>query len=164
MRFVIIICLILSGCFSQKQAQKQFGKVAAVYPGIPADYCARVYPPKESLIIGKDSIRVDTLWGDVIIRDTLVERKVDTVRIYYTTQLPGKVITKTSVRVDTIYQENKARVDLLNIDLGKALTIATDKTKESDKWRRIAKIRFWIIAGLGAVLLTVLALVIKWKK
>jgi hypothetical protein len=151
----VVICLVLASCYSPKTAQVQFARAAVTYPEISAGYCARVYPSKDSFIIGKDSIRVDTLWGDVVIRDTVIEKSVDTVRIYYTTQLPGKVITRTTVRTDTIRWENRAALDLLNIANEKLLSkldkaeLQRDKEREYKNWWRKMALWTWFLLVIG---------------
>lgn len=67
--------------------------------------------------------------------------------------------TKDSSDIYILNAENKR----IYTSLDKALTIATDKTKESDRWRRIAKQRFWIIFGMGTGILLWLAGFIRRK-
>lgn len=148
-----LIIVLLSGCYSISKAKSQFSRAAVAYPELPADYCARTYPPRDTVVKGKDSIRVDTLWGageTFIIRDTLKSR--DTIWIKTVERLPGQVITRTVLRTDTVYQENRAALDLCSIERGRAIAISTEKTKEADKWRKIARKRFWVIAGMGLII------------
>lgn len=49
---------------------------------------------------------------------------------------------------DTII--DRAALDLCGIERGRAIAISTEKTKEADKWRKIARKRFWVILGMGA--------------
>lgn len=152
--FVLLTSAVLfSGCYSLNKAKSQFGRATVAFPELPADYCARTYPPKIEAVKGKDSVRVDTLWGAgelVVIRDTLRSR--DTIWIKTVERLPGQVITKTVLRTDTIYQENRAALDLCGIERGKAIMAADREHGQATKWRAIARKRFWIIAGMGFVI------------
>lgn len=158
------LLFLLTGCYSSQKARKQFGRATVTYPEIPAEYCARTYPPKDTIIQGKDIVKTDTLWGEgetVFIRDTIRNR--DTVFIKTVERLPGQVITRTVFRTDTVYQENRAALDLANINLTRSLALSDEKTKLADKWRKIAKKRFWIILGMGAVMALGIFAMIKKK-
>lgn len=148
--YLIIVVILLASCYSRKKAQVQHGKAVTVFPEIGADYCARIYPPKDSIIKGDTVLAFDTIYTEgEIIFDTIPG---DTIRIVKTVQLPGvRIIERTTVH-DTIVRINTAEVDLWRIQANKALDIATDKTKEADKWRKIAKSRFWMLVGAGAII------------
>jgi hypothetical protein len=160
----ILSILLLTGCYTRKKATTQFGRAAITYPELPAEYCARTYPTKDSVIKGKDIIHVDTLWGEgeVIIKSDTIKAR-DTIFIRVTRELPGKVIERTFTRTDTVFQTNTAAVDLCAIERRNAIALATDKTKEADKWRKIAKKRFWIILGMGTVMALGIFAIIKKK-
>lgn len=163
---IITYCLLilLCGCYTRNKAQQQFARSTVTYPEIAADYCGRTYPVRDSFIRGKDVMKTDTLWGDgetIVLRDTIRSR--DTVFIKITNQLPGKVIERTYYRTDTIKIENTAALDLSRIEMNKAINLASDKTIEADKWRKIAKKRFWIILGMGAVMALGIFALIKRK-
>lgn len=150
--YVVLLLFVVScltSCYTHKKAQQQFGRAAATYPELPAEYCARIYPPKDSLIKGDTVITFDTLWGASEIHfDTVYSFRKDTV--FITKIVPGKTIIQTITVKDTIQIVNTAEVDYWKIQANKAINLATDKTKESDKWKRIAKKRWWIILGMGA--------------
>lgn len=147
----IIAAMFLSGCYSEKKAKNQFAKAAIAYPEIPAQYCAITYPPRDSLIKGKDSIRVDTLWGEgQTIIDTV--RSLDTIRITKVIQLPGKIITKTIRTTDTMRIENTAKIADCEIEKNKAIDLLQSKTKESIGWEDKARKRFLIMLGLIALI------------
>lgn len=152
--FVLLAGAVLfSGCYSLNKAKSQFGRATVAFPELPADYCARTYPPKIQVVNGKDSVRVDTLWGAgelVVIRDTMRAR--DTIWIKTVERLPGQVVTRTVLRTDTVFQENRAALDLCGIERGNAILAAERSYKEATKWRAIAKKRFWIILGMGFVI------------
>jgi len=148
----LLILLLFTGCYNQRKAAVQHGRAVTAFPEIGALYCAITYPVKERVLAGKDSIVIDTLWADssttTIIRDTLRSR--DTVWIKTIQQMPGQVINRTILRVDTVIQEDQAKLSLCSIERGKAIGMLEQKTIESDKWRRIAQRRLWIIIGMGA--------------
>ena len=148
MRYLFLLVL-LSGCYGLKKATVQHGKAVATYPELGADYCARIYPSKDSIIKGDSIITFDTLWQDGEIHfDTIYSRLRDTV--FITQFTPGKTVFQTIWAVDTIFQTNTAALDLCSIERGKAITLLEAKTAESDKWKKIAKKRFWIILAMGA--------------
>lgn len=153
--YILLVALVfLTSCYTRQKAQVQHGKAVATFPEIGADYCARIYPPKDSLVKG-DSIfieKTDTLWGDgnTVIDTIYFEGKPK--EIIKVVTLPGKTIIERHFRVDTLRVTNTAEVDLWKIQANKAIDIATDKTKESDKWKKLAKQRFWIIIGMGAAM------------
>lgn len=150
---IYILMALLTSCYTRSKAQKSFARATVTYPEIAADYCSRTYPPRDSLIHGRDIIHVDTLWGEgetIVKNDTLRTR--DTIYIRTTRELPGRVIERTLVRTDTIRVTNTAEVDKWVITARDAVSVSVDKTKEASYWRKIAKKRFWIILGLGAAI------------
>lgn len=154
--------VFFSSCYTRKKATTQYGRAVATFPEIAADYCARTYPPKDSLIKGDTVTTTDTIYtgGNVSFDTTIV---MDTKYITKTIQLPGtKIIERITVH-DTIVRVSTAAVDLCAIERRNAIMLATDKTKESDKWRKIAKKRFWIILGMGAVMSLGIFALIKRK-
>lgn len=156
---VVILLLILvsnlTGCYSESKARGQFSRAVVAYPEILPKACIDKYPAKDSLIKG-DTVQIistDTLWG-------LGETRIDTVfqagkpyEVTRTIIVPGKTIIETRLRVDTVEKESirlLAALDLANINLTRSLALSDEKTKEADKWRKIAKKRFWVILGLSA--------------
>lgn len=151
----LLLLFVATGCYTKQKATSQFGKAAAAYPELPADYCARTYPSSTDTVVkGVTTTVFDTIYtGGETLFDTVVV--MDTKYITKTIQLPGTKVIERTVRVDTVEKVSTkllAALDLCSIERGKAITLATDKTKEADKWKRIAKRRFWIIAGMGAAM------------
>ena len=146
---IILTALALAGCYTQQKARQQFGKAAAAYPLIPAQYCAVTYPPKDSLIKGDSVVTFDTLWGAGRV-DTLYSFHRDTV--YITMTRPGKTIIQTVRVTDTIQIVNTAALSACQIENGDLSGLLKAKTAEYDKWREIARTRFWIILGLGVLI------------
>lgn len=148
----LILSLIFCGCYSRPVAVKQHGRAAATYPDIAADYCARVYPAKDSLIQGATITRVDTLLDSgevIIIRDTL--RSHDTVYIRITKVLPGTVITRTIHRTDTVYIENTAALELSRGNERKAVAGWNVETNERKKYQGRARKYLFGLIGAGAL-------------
>ena len=147
----LILIILLAGCYTRQKAQKQHGRVAATYPEIPADYCARMYPAKDSLIKGDSIFVSDTIFtgGNVSFDTTII---MDTKYITKTIQLPGTKIIERIYKTDTIVKVNTAALDLCSIERRDAIFLAKDKTAEADKWRKIAKKRFWMLLGAGFVI------------
>lgn len=157
MRYIAIL-LLFTGCYSANKARTQFAKAVTHSPELAATYCAITYPVKERVIQGRDSIRTDTLYGTQYVTDTV--RSKDTV--YITKYFQGSTIRETIIRTDTILKENTAAVEAERLN-NKTLTgVLGDTTGERDKWRKIAKKRFWIIAGLGFAM--ALGIFLKLKK
>tara|TARA_R110000868_G_scaffold229616_1_gene482716 strand:+ start:507 stop:1037 length:531 start_codon:yes stop_codon:yes gene_type:complete len=147
----IILIAGLFSCYGPKLAQKQFGRAAASFPEIGADYCARTFPPVPGETIpGKDSIIIDTIYFDQAA-DTLTTTRNDTT--IRTILLTGPRITTTIRRTDTIRMENRAAWYLCDQDRRKAIQVATDQRAAADRWRGLARNRFWIIWALIAIIL-----------
>lgn len=162
MRF-IFACLLLSGCgYPYKKAQQQFGKAASTYPELPANYCAKVYPVKTDTVLRGDTVvHFDTIYtGNDPVFDTITVK--DTVRI--TKTVTNRVlVNKQVVRVDTVIRESTAALEACRIDNSRLTRLEADDRAVSDKWRRIARKRFWIIIGMGAGILLGLFAIIKKK-
>lgn len=156
MKTAAIICiLLLSSCYTKQKAQKQFGRAAVTYPEVAADYCGRVYPPKDTFINGQVIYKIDTLYSDgevLILSDTVVIR--DTVFITKVKKIPT-VIRETVFKTDTIIKENNAATEAATIQLNSALQRLAERTAELKSWKFTAKKRFWGMIGLLAVLLFV---------
>jgi len=148
---MLLFVMTLPGCYPIKKARAQHGKAVTSFPEIGADYCARTYPVQNNYIKGDSVVTFDTLYvGGDFIFDTITVN--DTVRITKVIQLPGKLITKFIRVTDTVKVVDKAALDLCSIERGKAIFLLDEKTKESDKWKKIAIKRLWVIIGLGVVL------------
>jgi len=143
----VFLCALMSSCYSERKAANQFGRATAAYPGIAANFCAVTYPPKERTTPGATVIIRDTLPGLVHMDTT---RVMDTMVI--TRFIQGPTIREVSTRVDTIVVVNQAEVTACRLDLTKTLGLLKEKTDEAAKWREIARTRFWVIFGLGALL------------
>ena len=145
----LILLVLLSGCYSRPIATKQHGRAVSTYPDLAADYCARVYPAKDSLIKGDSVVIFDTIYtgGNVSFDTTII---MDTKYITKTIQLAGVRVIERIFKTDTVIRVDRAALDLCSIERGKAIHNEEAQRIECDKWRKIAKKRFWIIVGLGA--------------
>ncbi len=156
-----IACLLLTSCgYPYRKAQAQFGRAAATFPELPAGYCARVYPPKDSLIKGDTVTTYDTLWGEGHT-DTLYSFHRDTVRLII--YKPGQTIVQTVRVTDTLRVVNTAAVDACRIDNTRLVRLQAEDRLTADKWRAIARKRFWIILGLGAGIVLGIFLIVRKK-
>lgn len=160
---LILILFVLSLCSCSpsrrlNKAKGEFGRAVTSFPEIGAEYCAITYPVKT--IHGKDSITVDTLWGSgETVFDTVYSHSKDTV--YVTRFIRGNTIRETITRIDTVV--NTAEIAACRLQQGKIVDLLTDKTAEELKWRKKAKNRFWVIAGMGGAIGLWLFLFIRKK-
>lgn len=146
-----LFLFLLVSCYSQKKATQQFGKAAATYPIIPAQYCAITYPPKTTVLKGDTVTLIDTLqMAGNVITDTLVS--LDTIRITTTKTLPGQTITKTVHVTDTISIENTAQLKVCELERGKTLDLLGDANTKLDVSQGKAKKRSIIMWSLIAAI------------
>lgn len=158
--FVYFLFALL-GCYTSKKAKEQFNKAALNYPEIPAEYCADQFPVKDSVIT--DTLRTtDTLYVEGL-SDTVMIQDFDTVRIFITKTLPGKVITNTVTIRDTIIRENTAKIAACEIDKSKLINITVGQAAEINKYKGKAKTRAYIMWGLILLLISIIGLNI-WLK
>ena len=158
----VVLTLVMCSCYTPRKAKIALGKAVTTFPEIGQEYCAITYPPKTNYIKGDTVIKVDTFTTPgTVIYDTLYN--LDTIRIIKTIELPGiRTVERVTIH-DTLQIENTAALELARGDARRAVALATDKTAEADKWRKIARKRFWIIAGMGAGLALGLFLFIRQK-
>lgn len=148
---LIFWVLILSSCNPQRKLHKALDEIAK-HPIESAKYCADKYPPKDTIIKGDSVVVYDTLWG--VYNDTTY--RVDTINNVVTKIVP-KIITKTITIRDTVYRENTARVEQLNLQYDKCeskyqeLFIKYEKAVEQGfeykKQRNKMRLWFWILVG-----------------
>lgn len=165
MRIIIlsILLVLLAGCYTKKKAVTQHGRSVATYPEIGADYCARIYPPTNTVIKGDSIVTVDSIFiaGEQFF-DTV---RVDSiVRITKTITLPAKIITQRVVITDTVRVVDNAALDLCNIEKRAATLALTTEQDRADKYKARAAKYLKILIGLGALLLLGLFLRFRKKK
>lgn len=161
----LFFVLLLVGCYNHKKATVQHGRAVSTFPDIGADYCARVYPAKDSLIKGDSVVVTDTveIEGKTII-DTVQITKGDTVQITKTIQLPGKVVNKTTTIRDTVVRVDNAKLDACQIERRKISDALQTEQARSDKYQKQARTRLWIIIGLMAAVIVWAYFKLKRKK
>ena len=99
---IILILLLLSGCYTVNKASKQVIKAHVTYPQITAKYCSEFYPTHDSVIFTKEFIKgetvteVDSFWVDC---DSIVKNNPGALS---NTKVPCPP-SKNSFRVDTVY-------------------------------------------------------------
>lgn len=161
---ITLLPLLLCSCYSRNIATKQFGRASITYPEIPADYCARIYPAKDSIIQGATIIRVDTLWeaGETFIDTIRIAGKP--IEITKTIILPGQTITIERLRVDTVRYENTAALDVANIEKRAAILALSTEQARADKYKKTSRRYLWILIAIGAALGVWLFFKLKPKK
>lgn len=156
---IVIITVLLPGCYNQRKATSQFSRAAIAYPAIPAEYCATMFPAKDSTI--RDTTLIsDTLYieGETTT-DTI--KVNDTVRITTVKTLPGQTITNTVHIRDTVIRENTAAVKAANIERGKVtdlLVLQTASTGKAKKQRNI-----WMIIAICSLAVNAIGIYLKFK-
>lgn len=139
---IISLCalLALSGCYSQRKAERQVLRAKAGYPEVVATDCGNWYPPKETTVTnteykpGVTVYHTDTVKVDC---DSVVKNHAGNAVVY----LP---CPPQSVRVDTFYSvsvktvENTARVEALQLTCNKEHDRAEQLLHERNLWRIIA--------------------------
>jgi hypothetical protein len=170
MLLLFFILVWFTGCYTPSKARKQFGRVAATYPTIPADYCGRVYPC-DTLYNGADTITtVDTIYTDPeveIYTDTILVQnpfdyvtisfKKDSVYLFHLNEwkavknkMKPVTITKTVTIRDTIKLLNTASLDACNIERKAETERANNEQQLKEKFRGQRNTAWWILAGIGA--------------
>lgn len=164
MRYLIILILFAASC----SPSRQFAKLAIAHPELPAKYCVDKYEGKKDTVYkqGAERLTFDTIYtGGEITTDT-VYLAGKPIEVTKTIILPGKTIYERSIRVDTVYRDSPellAKYDLSDIERRDAIINEKAERIESDKWRKIAKKRFWTILGMGAGIALGLFLFIRKK-
>jgi hypothetical protein len=102
----IIFIMGLISCNPVKKAIVTLDK----HPLESAAYCDLRFPIKETFAKGDTILTTDTLWG--LHTDTVVTTTKDTVTLTITKE---KIVTNTKTISDTVFRENTARVEKLNI-------------------------------------------------
>lgn len=146
--------ITLSGCYTERKANRQVLKAQAHYPDIVAADCGDWYPPKESTVT-KTEYRPGV---PVYFRDTV---RVDCDSVVRTGKQPLVTVPcpPRSIRVDTFYSvtfrtlENTAKITALQAQYGKEHDRAGQLLHERNLWRIVA------LSALGAIIAFV---VIKW--
>lgn len=144
----LCVLLLLSGCYTQRKAERQLLKAQARYPEIVATDCGNWYPPKELTVTkteykpGVTVYHSDTVTIDC---DSVVKNSAGDNVVY----LPCPPRTE---RVDTFYTssvktvENTARITALQQLYDKEHDRAERLLHERNIWRIVALV---CIAAIG---------------
>lgn len=147
---IVCLCalLLLSGCYTQRKAERQVIKAQAHYPQVVAAGCGNWYPPKETTIT-----RTEYKPGVTVYRSDTVKINCDSVvkngkgdNVIYMPCPPQ------SRRVDTFYTtsiqtvENTARITALQQSYNQEHDRAERLLWERNLWRMTALIA---IAAIG---------------
>jgi hypothetical protein len=146
----LILLLLLSSCMSVEKAT-----VYLQSKGKLAEVCADGFPIKERVIQGETIIEIDSIFvpGDSVECPPSLSKSDKSIKV----KCPDhRVEVRHSFRVDTLVQENTAKVEmyktkyLQSVDESKILTTELRTIEQSrDKW----KLRFFGLL-LGIVVLT----------
>ena len=146
------VLIALFSCNTERRAQKKDEKAVQrlLARDKMDDYCADLFPVKDSLIKGDSVVIFDSLYlpGENTT-DTLIEK--DTVRITITKTLPSKTIIKTVYKTDTIIRQDNAALNALRDDNRKLVDLLAAETAESKKQKgRANKFLLWFLIAVGA--------------
>jgi hypothetical protein len=132
--------LALSGCYSQRKAERQVLKAQTRYPEVVATDCGNWYPPKEVSVIKTEYKPGTTVYHSDTVRincDSVVRRGTGDGIVY----LP---CPPQSERVDTFYSssfttvENTARVIALQQAYNREHDRAEQLLRQRNLWRAAA--------------------------
>lgn len=145
---ILLLCVIIVGCYTQKTALRHLQKAKLKQPGITAQFAAEQYPPA---VVSSDTIiRIDTgyIFQPVYNTDTIQLTnfdKSDSVKIKIVKVDKIKVVTKVVTVTNKIIDSAKVSDLLYQLNQCKA-----DKQHTND---RNNKIIFWLLIVLCIVLL-----------
>jgi hypothetical protein len=132
---VLLLCVIIAGCYTQKTALRHLQKAKLKQPGITAKFAAEQYPPA---ISSSDTItRIDTGYVMVPVynNDTIHLTKNEIVKVDKI-----KVVTKVVTVTNTIIDSAKVSDLLYQLSQCKA-----DKERTKDKGNNLI---FWLLVAL----------------
>lgn len=141
---VLLLCVIIAGCYTQKTALRHLQKAKLKQPGVTAKFAAEQYP---SAISSSDTItRIDT--GYIMIpvynTDTIHLTNFDSVKTKIVKVDKIKVVTKVVTVTNKIIDSAKVSDLLYQLSQCKA-----DKEHIKDKSNNLI---FWLMAILSIIL------------
>jgi len=178
---LLIILIAMMGSCSVERKIRKAQAVAYEHPDSFANFCAKVYPPKDS--IGKPVIqylpannqnytsKIDSLSEDLkevenrSIADTSeigkkyrgeigrLKVQVDALRKAYKPCEPDTLYV-----TNTVYRENTAKVKSLELKLAYVTKDYNEMKVDRDKWKEIAQTRLYWLLGLGGLIIVYLIL------
>lgn len=156
---LVLLALCLTSCATLEKRISKAKVLAYEHPKEFAGFCSDAFPVKEKYIKGKDSLRIDTVTEEKIVKVPVII-KGDT--IYVDAKCPqSKVVTNTVYRTDTLVKENTAKITALEYSKSKIdteLTITKDKLTEAKK---SANTRLWILIGMAGAIVALIVLLFR---
>jgi len=132
---LLLLCVIIAGCYTQKAALKQLEKAKLKQPGITSKFVADNYPPGVSKIDTITNVDTGYIMVPVYNTDTIQLTKNEIVKVDKI-----KVVTKTVTITKSII--DSARVNDLTAQLNDC---KASKDKVKDKGNNLA---FWLLIAL----------------
>tara|TARA_R110002126_G_scaffold39767_3_gene117648 strand:- start:10527 stop:11021 length:495 start_codon:yes stop_codon:yes gene_type:complete len=153
----LAIILLLSSCYTAKQAQRDVVKADVNHPMVTSGFCAEKFPVKEKIIektkfikgetiVKKDTITVDC---DSVVSDTTQSNKV---LIQYKTVYQTDTIVKEKI----IEKENTAKIKNLALQLQAKEKIIQEKEAFIKKQKGKINVLQYFLAAVSIVLLVIL--------
>lgn len=160
MRVFVFVCLALclTSCATLEKRINKAKVLAYEHQKEFAGFCSDAFPMKEKYIKGKDSIITKTV---TIKGDTIPCPPNENGEIVKVICPDVKYIDTGSVRVDTAYIENTAKITALEHSKNKIdteLTITKDKLTEANK---SANTRLWILIGMAVAIVALIVLLFR---
>jgi hypothetical protein len=170
---ILLLSLILAGCYTAKKATKQIAKAQAIHPEVVAGACISYYPTKDSIVERKIYLpgKVVTLPGKTITIncDSIVAAAKSTPS--NSTLVSSKSVSvpcpPSTHQVDTFYafkekyQESSAKlkvVEAMNSVLAAKVVVAQAQFAHSEeKVSRKNKIILYLALGYGVFILGLIA-------
>lgn len=147
---VLFGMVLLQSCSTLEKRISKAKSIAYQNPKDFADLCATLFPVKEQIIKGKDSIITDTVREEKIVKVPVVV-KGDTVIVE--ARCPkSSTVTRTVTRVDTIVKENTAKLTAVQIELSKMNNELVKETSLREEAENTSKSKNWWIGGISLLL------------
>jgi hypothetical protein len=148
---ILLLCVIIAGCYTQKTALRHLQKAKIKQPGITSKFVAEQYPP--SVISSDTIIRIDTGYIMVPVYNTDTIHltnfdKTDSVKTKIVKVDRIKVVTKVVTVTNKIIDSAKVSDLLYQLNQCKA-----DKERTKDKSNNLI---FWLMVIISTILLLIL--------
>lgn len=142
---ILLLCVIIAGCYTQKAALKQMQKAQLKHPEVVAKFANEQYPPQISKV--DTVVNVDTGYIMVPVYNT------DTIKLTIFDKSPAeiikvdkiKVVTKTVTITKSVADSAKIKELLYQLS-----QCSTDKEQTKDKRDKLI---FWLLVALCVSLL-----------
>lgn len=154
--FLLSLVAIVQGCYGPKKANRQHARAVATFPDLAKSFCRDNFPVKEKLVPGRDIVRIDTTYlPGTITTDTI--KGADSIQVItITREKPARVINKTILRTDTLYQENTARLAMCDTDRAALVALLAQQNRRTQSLQRAARLAAGLCAVLGVAVFVLL--------